>query len=280
MPNQPGDDLGRAHKDRGTALLGKGKIDAALKEFELAVLAQPGDVVARRKVAELCARLGRISDAVAAYQHLAGRFAAEGRLVQAIAVCKVILQLDAKHEETQRTLSRLYSKRTEPGGKRPTDRPLPGSPLSSSPDSTGELALDTSEYDPTRSGEREAMPATMAGAIEFSDSGAVRMLPKPLPALPGLQGVSSASPRRNEAAPEQPVQASQAPSPQVPQTPSTQAPSEPPAATHEVEIVVGELPQTPLFSELPAPIMQALLETLIMVPYEPGQEILVEGETG
>ena len=46
---------------------------AALREYELAVEAAPSDVIARRKVGDLAAKLGLIQDAIKAYQLLAGR---------------------------------------------------------------------------------------------------------------------------------------------------------------------------------------------------------------
>jgi cAMP-dependent protein kinase regulator len=103
----------RHHKDRGTELLAKGKLAAALEEFKQAVAADPQDLVARRKVAEVCARLDRVEDAIAAYQGLAGRYAVGGRILEAIAVGKVILQLDPHHKQTQETLAQFAARREE-----------------------------------------------------------------------------------------------------------------------------------------------------------------------
>jgi CRP-like cAMP-binding protein len=134
----------RKHKEQGAALFAKGKLEAALAEYERAVLADPGDIVARRRVAELLANLGRISDAVKAYQLLAGRFAAEGRLMNAISMCKVVLQLDPHHQETQATLARLYARRSSSPG-------------------------------------RARMPDSMSGAIDFSRASAAVLVSKPVP---------------------------------------------------------------------------------------------------
>src|SRR5690348_2259962 len=95
----------RALKDRGTELLRKGRPAAALDEFTKAVAADPHDLVARRKIAEVLAKLGRIEDAIGAHQGLAGRYAVSGRILEAIAVGKVILQLDPHHQQTQRALA-------------------------------------------------------------------------------------------------------------------------------------------------------------------------------
>src|SRR5690348_16541811 len=100
-------------KDRGTALLARGKLPAALEEFKKAVAFDPQDLTARRKVAETFARMGRIEDAIAAYQGLAGRYAVSGRILEAIAVGKVILQLDPHHQQTQRALAQFAQRREE-----------------------------------------------------------------------------------------------------------------------------------------------------------------------
>lgn len=106
----------REAKDDGAHLLERGKPEAALKEFLKAVELCPDDVAARKKAADILVKLGRKAQAVGHYQHLAGRYAADGQLAQAIAVSKMILQLDPRHTETQETLARLYSRKTGGGG--------------------------------------------------------------------------------------------------------------------------------------------------------------------
>lgn len=101
----------RPHKDRGSKLLAKGKLPAALEAFREAVKADPRDLSARRKVAEVLARMERIQDAIAEYQAIAGRYAADGLLLEAIAIGKVILHLDPHHSETQRTLAQFAARR-------------------------------------------------------------------------------------------------------------------------------------------------------------------------
>ncbi|HEY3446877.1 MAG TPA: cyclic nucleotide-binding domain-containing protein [Myxococcales bacterium] len=102
----------RQAKDRGATLLAEGKPEEALLELQKAVALVPDDIPARRAVARLLAQLGRKGEAIAAYQHLAGFYAADGQLASAIAISKLILQLDPKHTQTQETISRLYSRQT------------------------------------------------------------------------------------------------------------------------------------------------------------------------
>ncbi|HEY3446391.1 MAG TPA: cyclic nucleotide-binding domain-containing protein [Myxococcales bacterium] len=124
MPAQRLEECRKA-KDQGSALLAKGKVEAALKEFQRALQAAPEDAAARKKVAEVLARLGRKPEAVAQYQHLAGKYAADGLLVQAIAIYKAILQLDPAHRAVQETLAGLYARKGE--GEKSLIQRLPAS---------------------------------------------------------------------------------------------------------------------------------------------------------
>lgn len=116
----------RQAKDKGAMLIADGDLEGALKELQRAVALVPDDIPARRAVAKLLGQLGRKPEAIAAYQHLAGWYAAKGELAQAIAFCKFILQLDPAHTETQAALSKLYSAQ---GGAKAASRPekLPAS---------------------------------------------------------------------------------------------------------------------------------------------------------
>ncbi|MGC4122618.1 MAG: cyclic nucleotide-binding domain-containing protein [Myxococcales bacterium] len=102
----------RQAKDRGATLIADGDLEGALKELQRAVALVPDDIPARRAVAKLLAQLGKKSEAIAAYQHLAGFYAAGGQLAQAIAFCKFILQIDPAHTETQEAISKLYARQS------------------------------------------------------------------------------------------------------------------------------------------------------------------------
>lgn len=102
-------DLFRHHKDRAAAFLAKGKKKHALKEYRFALEANPGDVQVRQKLADLLLRLGYEDAAIREYQHVAGKYAADGFLVKAMAICKVILRIDPNHTETQEVLADLFA---------------------------------------------------------------------------------------------------------------------------------------------------------------------------
>ncbi|MBM4282294.1 MAG: cyclic nucleotide-binding domain-containing protein [Deltaproteobacteria bacterium] len=102
----------RKLKEEADRLIARGKFDEACACQEQLVRVDPRDLAARQKVAELYGRLGRTADAVRAYQSVAGSYAADGLLLKAIAVCKMILQLDPAHTETQSVLASLTSRRS------------------------------------------------------------------------------------------------------------------------------------------------------------------------
>jgi cAMP-dependent protein kinase regulator len=116
----------REHKDRGIALLIKGKAEAALHEFRAAVQADPQDPSARRKIAEMLAKLGRKEEAITAYQALAGRLAVRGKLLEATAISKVILQLDPKHTQTQGALAQFAARHTKESWRATLPSPMTG----------------------------------------------------------------------------------------------------------------------------------------------------------
>ncbi|HVG62126.1 MAG TPA: cyclic nucleotide-binding domain-containing protein [Hyalangium sp.] len=104
----------RHAKDRATELLAQGKLAEALAAFQEVVRAAPGEPIYRQKVAEVLQRLGRTQEAIAEYESAAETWARTGWLVRAIALCKVILQLDPGHTRTQTLLANLHARREQP----------------------------------------------------------------------------------------------------------------------------------------------------------------------
>ncbi len=117
----------RKLKEDAARLIAKGKLADACDCYEKIVKSDLRDLTARQKLAELYARLGKTDLAVHAYQSVAGSYAADGLLLKAIAVCKIILQLDPAHTETQNILAELTTKRrgdaTAPAGENVVEMP-------------------------------------------------------------------------------------------------------------------------------------------------------------
>jgi CRP-like cAMP-binding protein len=106
----------RKLKENASRLIAKGKMAEAAEEYVKIVKADPRDLTARQKLAEIYARMGKIPMAVVEYQSVAGSYAADGLLLKAIAVCKIILQIDPSHTETQQILADLSTRRRGESG--------------------------------------------------------------------------------------------------------------------------------------------------------------------
>ncbi len=80
-----------------------------LRIFSEDLRKNPGDLLLRLKLAEVLRLLGRFDEAVSLYGSVAWSYAVAGNLVQAIMLCKLILELKPKHQETQQMLAKLYA---------------------------------------------------------------------------------------------------------------------------------------------------------------------------
>jgi len=114
----------RKLKDKAAELSAKGKLEKAADVYREVLEAEPRDVAIRQKLAEVLRRAGQIGDAVHAYALVAERFARDGLLIKAIAICKTILELDPRHEATQTLLAGLYGKKAAAEGSRPPPRTI------------------------------------------------------------------------------------------------------------------------------------------------------------
>lgn len=101
----------RKLKEHASRLVAKGKYGEALASYQKAVKLDPRDLSLRQKLAETLSRLGKREEAIREYQTVAGSYAADGLLLKAIAISKVILSLDPSHRETQEALADLYSQK-------------------------------------------------------------------------------------------------------------------------------------------------------------------------
>src|SRR3954470_14436727 len=101
------------HTKNAVELLLEGKLAHAAAEFEHAVRLSPGDLTLRQRLGDVYCRLGLRTHAIREFQHVAGRYAADGHLLKAIAICKVILEIDPEHQETLHTLADLYALQRE-----------------------------------------------------------------------------------------------------------------------------------------------------------------------
>ena len=118
-------------RQKAQELLTAGKLDKALEEFRKLVEKNPKDLRIKLKLGEVKARMGKTEDAVKAYGEVAEKYAADGFIVQAIAVNKLILDLDPSRKEIQDKLAQLYSSR---GMKTPEAAKGKGAPAAAAPE--------------------------------------------------------------------------------------------------------------------------------------------------
>lgn len=97
----------RQLRDEAAAATAANKHKRALELYAELERIESADAQWPKRMAETYRKLGKSGDAVAAYERAADRYANNGFLVQAIAVCKLILQIDPNHLDTQRRLAAM-----------------------------------------------------------------------------------------------------------------------------------------------------------------------------
>jgi CRP-like cAMP-binding protein len=154
-----------------------GKHKRALAAYLELEQLEPRDAQWSKRAAETYRRLGKDKDAIGAFARAADRYAQGGFLVQAIAVCKLILSIDARNDDALRRISAM----NEQIGAGPT-RAI------AMAESNPNLA-DNAAVHALRSGSTGAIPAIREGSGAYpsmrnaSGSGAhaARMDPEPVP---------------------------------------------------------------------------------------------------
>ncbi len=95
----------RALRETANAALAAGKFKRALVAYQELEQLEPRDAQWPKRLAETLRRLGKEREAIDAYERSAERYAQSGFLVQAMAVCKIILQIVPAHEGSLRRLA-------------------------------------------------------------------------------------------------------------------------------------------------------------------------------
>jgi cAMP-dependent protein kinase regulator len=98
---------GRALREEAAAAVAAGKHKRALSAYLELERIEPNDAQWAKRAGETYRRLGNNSNAIEAFERSAERYAQNGFLVQAIAVCKVVLQIDPNHADTLRRLAEM-----------------------------------------------------------------------------------------------------------------------------------------------------------------------------
>lgn len=102
----------RKLKDEAAKLVQKGKLDKALEAYQEILKEDASDLTAQLKCGDILRKLERGPEAIACYIRVAQVYAEDGLLLKAIAACKLILEIDQVHTDTQKMLADLYAKKT------------------------------------------------------------------------------------------------------------------------------------------------------------------------
>ncbi len=111
-------------RDEASKAVERGKLDKALELYSELEAAEPASPTWPKRIGETHRRAGDQARAVTAFERAAEKYVLEGFLVQAIAVCKLILQIDPQHSAAQARLAELMPPRPKRVSKAPP-RPLP-----------------------------------------------------------------------------------------------------------------------------------------------------------
>jgi CRP-like cAMP-binding protein len=107
-------------RDEAAQLIERGKLDKAIELYDQLETAEPANPLWPKRIGEAHRRSNDNAAAITAFERAAEKYALAGFLVQAIAVCKLILQIDPEHSATQDRLAGWLPK--------PAPRPAPAKP--------------------------------------------------------------------------------------------------------------------------------------------------------
>jgi CRP-like cAMP-binding protein len=248
----------RKLKEEAAEFTRKGKFEDAIKIYKNLVLADKKEVQHAVKLAELYTKLKQNDKAIPWYETAAKKYAEQGHLPKAIAMSKLILQLDPKHAQTQAMLSGLYAKKDEgsPFSQRTPLAP-PARPVAVTvPPSARAVDLAPIE------GNLEAAPLHgFTGTPAFEEE----TEPEPIDP-PEVEERSFDLQNLEEAETEITIDVSDA---------DLQA-----EISRVDPRVLEHLPRVPLFSELNTEEFQGIIEHLDVRSYEPNEYIVTEGDPG
>src|SRR3954471_15705243 len=91
-------------------LVAKGKIDAAIKEYERILDESPNDVNTLNRIGDLWVRINRTDEAVKVFIKIADHYSRDGFFLKAIAIYKKINKLDPSKLDIYAKLADLYGK--------------------------------------------------------------------------------------------------------------------------------------------------------------------------
>ena len=93
---------------KAESLLTRGKLEAAVRQYEKVLCADPSDTSTLNRVGDLYVRLKRLDEATELFRRAGEHFSREGFYVKAIAIYKKIIRLDPTRVDVYEILADLY----------------------------------------------------------------------------------------------------------------------------------------------------------------------------
>lgn len=262
-------DVIRKTKENATKFIHKSAYDKALEQYRLLAKLEPNDLRHRIKIGECLTKLNKKKEAIAEYNEVVKEYTKEGFLIQAIAVVRMILQLDPNETEAQNMLAELNSKRGIVVDKKPAvrpalslagyDKPIPSAVSPEAAKNQEQLVQPPQHPSPVESEEMQEEIEELAEIVE------------------------TPPPEEEERAEVAPCEATPLPSPPVKE-------EEHPAGTEQEPIPLEEaveetpsqpsFPETPLFSDLGVEEFKRVISKFQIGTLPKGITVIKEGTMG
>jgi len=159
-------------REDAASAVGRGKLELALELYGELEQLEPMAAAWPKRVGETYRRMGDAANAVIAFERAVDKYVHDGLLVQAIAVCKLILQIDPHHASTAARLSELAT--PTPAEARAVRKPAPATPATDMARRAALLAGDDKPArrvasDPRRDDPPASRAALLAAAARAPD---------------------------------------------------------------------------------------------------------------
>ena len=164
-----GDALRRL-KDSAAKYYAKGKYDKALLAWQKIVEKDPSDLSSRLRLGDVYRKVDQPAKAVTCYREVAGFYARDGLLLKAIAACRLILEVEPGHTDTQALVADLYARKY--GHPPPPERPLPErvGPRARAAEAARAEAVADGTPPPPRRGPRPTKPLPTPGRADADEA--------------------------------------------------------------------------------------------------------------
>jgi CRP-like cAMP-binding protein len=278
----------RKLRESASAYIAKGKFAKAADVLGEIVRIDPRDLPARQKLAEVLRRAGDDAEAIRVYREVADRYAAHGQLIKAVAICKIILEIDPAHLAMQAALADLYARRSGAPTQAPPPPPSP-SEQSSTGTTLPPMPLEKIQAQPLAA---ELMPSGPRYApVDSPESPYEKIVANARQAqASGVRDPITLELQLEQVVPEEPppvlMRSPPAPAPPpaapvaVGRVALAPAPPPPPAAPPPEPVPMARLPRIPLFSDLSHDAFMALAQKLSLHQVGADEVILREGDVG